>query len=112
MYYRVHEALAEKIPIPDLVVYLRASTDTLMQRIALRDRPYERQMESSYIADLNQAYDALFQRFPAPDPGAGHRYQRLEFRLRAGPPQVGREPHPPGPEAAPFQPELPFPGLF
>lgn len=60
MYYRVHEALAEKIPLPDLVVYLRASTDILMQRIALRDRPYERQMERSYIDDLNHAYDEHF----------------------------------------------------
>ena len=60
MYYRVHEALAEKIPVPDLVVYLRADTDVLMQRIALRDRSFERQMERAYIAELNQAYDEFF----------------------------------------------------
>jgi len=60
MYYRVHEALAEKIQKPDLLVYLQASTDTLMQRIAFRDRPYERQMERSYIDELNQAYDLFF----------------------------------------------------
>jgi deoxyguanosine kinase len=60
MYNRVHEALAEKIPLPDLVVYLRADTDILMQRIALRDRPYERKMERDYIHELNQAYDNYF----------------------------------------------------
>lgn len=60
MYYRVHEALAEKIPEPNLVVYLRASTETLMQRIASRDRPYERNMERGYIAELNQAYETFF----------------------------------------------------
>jgi deoxyguanosine kinase len=60
MYYKVHEALAEKIEKPDLLVYLQATTDTLMQRIALRDRPYERQMERSYIHELNQAYEAFF----------------------------------------------------
>jgi deoxyguanosine kinase len=60
MYQRVHEALAEKIPLPDLVVYLRASTDTLMQRIATRDRPYERQMERDYIDELNRAYENYF----------------------------------------------------
>jgi deoxyguanosine kinase len=53
MYDRVHEALAEKIPLPDLIVYLRASTDVLMQRIASRDRPYERNMERAYIEQLN-----------------------------------------------------------
>jgi len=60
MYHKVHEALAEKIQKPDLLVYLQASTDTLMQRIALRDRPYERQMERSYIHELNMAYDDFF----------------------------------------------------
>ncbi len=60
MYYKVHEALAEKIQKPDLLVYLQATTDTLMQRIALRDRPYERQMERSYINDLNIAYEDFF----------------------------------------------------
>ena len=60
MYYRVHEALAEKIPTPNLIVYLRASTETLMQRIAMRDRPYERQMDPEYIDLLNRAYDKAF----------------------------------------------------
>ena len=60
MYYRVHEALAEKIPSPDQIVYLRASPDTLMQRIAARDRPYERNMERSYIVQLHQAYETFF----------------------------------------------------
>ncbi len=60
MYYRVHEALAEKIPMPDLIVYLRATTETLMQRIAFRDRQYERQMERAYIDELNQTYDDVF----------------------------------------------------
>jgi deoxyguanosine kinase len=60
MYYKVHEALAEKVVAPDLVIYLRANTDVLMQRIAFRDRPYERNMERTYIDQLNQAYDAFF----------------------------------------------------
>ena len=60
MYNRVHEALAEKITIPDLIVYLRADTDILMGRIALRDRTYERSMERAYIEDVNQAYEAFF----------------------------------------------------
>jgi deoxyguanosine kinase len=60
MYYKVHEALGEKIPKPDLLVYLQATTDTLMQRIAFRDRSYERQMERSYIDELNVAYEEFF----------------------------------------------------
>ncbi len=60
MYHRVHEALAEKIPLPDLTVYLSASVNTLMARIAQRDRFYERTMERSYIIDLVGAYDDFF----------------------------------------------------
>jgi deoxyguanosine kinase len=60
MYYRVHDALAEKIIKPDLILYLRANTDTLMQRIAFRDRPYERNMERDYIHQLNIAYESFF----------------------------------------------------
>jgi len=57
MYHRVHEALAEKVPTPDLLVYLRANIDTIMQRIALRDRSYERQIERAYLQQLSDAYE-------------------------------------------------------
>ncbi|MDY0042775.1 MAG: deoxynucleoside kinase [Desulforhabdus sp.] len=60
MYYRVHEALAEKVIRPELIVYLRASTPVLMERIALRDRLYERNMDETYINCLNQEYERFF----------------------------------------------------
>lgn len=60
MYDHLYAALAEKVRRPDLVVYLRADVDTLMARIAMRDRPYERQMDRGYIAALARAYEALF----------------------------------------------------
>ena len=63
MYYNVHDALAEKIPLPELIVYLRADTRVLMQRIAQRDRSYERNMEESYIATLNAAYEDFFENY-------------------------------------------------
>lgn len=108
MYYRVHEALAEKIVRPDLVVYLRASTPRLMQRIALRDRPYERNMDEGYIETLNCAYEDFYKK---PHDGTNvltidtnemdyvHNPQHLkdvENRIR----QALR--------LAPFQPELPI----
>ena len=60
LYTRLHTALADKIPKPDLVVYLRAPTPVLLDRIARRGRPYEQQMDPVYIATLNQAYDDFF----------------------------------------------------
>ncbi len=59
VYSKLHSALAEKIPKPELLVYLRASLDTLMARIASRDRPYERSMDRSYIGSLRLAYDGF-----------------------------------------------------
>ena len=59
VYAKLHSALAEKIPKPDLLVYLRARLDTLMARIAARDRPYERGMEREYIDSLRLAYDGF-----------------------------------------------------
>lgn len=58
MYGRVHSALAEKICRPDLLVYLKADHEAIMKRIALRDRPYERDMDPAYIRQLAQAYEA------------------------------------------------------
>jgi deoxyguanosine kinase len=60
VYEKLHGALAEKIPTPDLVVYLRADLDVLMARIAARDRPYERGMDRGYIESLRLAYEGFF----------------------------------------------------
>ena len=64
-YYNVQEALAENINLPDLVVYLRADSDTLMNRITARDRPYERDMEAAYIDSLRLAYERFFGSYEA-----------------------------------------------
>jgi len=58
MYGRVHAALSEKIPKPNLIVYLKADHEVVMRRIALRDRPYERDMDPEYIRELAAAYQA------------------------------------------------------
>ncbi len=60
MYERVQVILGEQIPKPDLVVYLRADTETLMQRITQRDRTYERDMDWRYIKALRQIYESYF----------------------------------------------------
>lgn len=65
MYYKVHEALAEKITHPDLIVYLRATTERLLHRINQRDRTYERNMDPDYIEQIVQAYDHYFLDNPA-----------------------------------------------
>ena len=66
LYEQLHQALAEKTPQPTLVLYLRADTDTLMARIAMRDRPYERGMDRAYIERLRLAYEAFFSTYEGP----------------------------------------------
>ena len=65
VYEKLHSALAEKIPTPDLLIYLRADLDTLMARIAMRDRPYERGMDRGYIESLRLAYEGFFTAYTA-----------------------------------------------
>ena len=42
---------------PDLIIYLRASTDTLQTRIHSRGRDYENSIDPEYLHQLNVAYD-------------------------------------------------------
>ncbi|OGO19744.1 MAG: hypothetical protein A2Z14_00845 [Chloroflexi bacterium RBG_16_48_8] len=59
-YHSVYHALSEQIQPPDLIVFLKADTQVAMQRIAMRDRSFERNMDYNYIDDLNRAYDDFF----------------------------------------------------
>jgi len=60
VYEQLYQVLADRIPVPNLVVYLRADTEVLMARIAMRDRAYERDMDRSYIERLREAYARYF----------------------------------------------------
>jgi len=60
VYERLYNVLADRIPQPDLVIFLRADTEVLMSRIAARDRAYERDMDRLYIERLRQAYERYF----------------------------------------------------
>jgi deoxyguanosine kinase len=65
LYENVYELIAPLVPRPDAVVYLRASVETLMRRIASRGRAFERDLTSDYLARLSAAYDAFFAGFEA-----------------------------------------------
>lgn len=62
-YRELYQVLTEFLPPPDLVIYLRASVATLLDRIQLRGRDYERQIAPDYLKQLNQLYDAWIARF-------------------------------------------------
>jgi deoxyadenosine/deoxycytidine kinase len=62
-YRELYDVLVRFLPPPDLVVYLRASVGTLLQRIALRGRSFEQNIAPQYLEDLNILYEAWMQDF-------------------------------------------------
>jgi len=60
LYERLHPILEAQVPKPDLVLYLQASTDALLERIALRGRSYEKEIERDYLEEVNAAYNHFF----------------------------------------------------
>ncbi len=62
-YQELYRVLVEFLPPPDLVIYLRASVPTLLDRIAMRDRSYERSISAEYLADLNNLYERWVEHF-------------------------------------------------
>jgi len=108
MYYNVQEALAEKITPPNLVVYLRATTDTLMRRIAQRDRPYERTMERDYIDQLNRGYDDFYLGSTRSSHVLVIQTDELDFVSRTMDFDIIKARIEEALEEAPFQPQLPI----
>ncbi len=65
LYEQVYARLAIDAPAPDLVVYLQAPVDVLLDRIARRGIAYEQQIERRYLERLNDAYARFFLEFDA-----------------------------------------------
>ena len=60
LYHKVYQHLVIDAPKPDLVIYLQAPTEVLLQRIQKRGIPSEQMIESEYLNQLNRAYTEFF----------------------------------------------------
>ncbi len=60
LYERLYGALGPRVVKPDLVIYLQARTEVLLQRIKRRGRSYERQIAPGYVEALATAYSDFF----------------------------------------------------
>lgn len=60
LYEKLFEVLGRDVPSPDVVIYLQASTDVLMERIRKRGRKFEQNIPRDYIETLNRAYNHFF----------------------------------------------------
>jgi len=65
LYDQIYAHLKPQAPVPDLVIYLQASTETLIERVRRRAVAYERNMPEEYIARLAQSYLRYFYQYSA-----------------------------------------------
>lgn len=65
LYEQLYAKLDIQAPKPDLVVYLQAPVDVLLERITKRGVDYEQYIDRQYLERLNEAYARLFHEFEA-----------------------------------------------
>lgn len=62
-YQELYETLTRELRAPDLMIYLKCSTPSLMKRIAQRGRKSEAEIPRAYVARLNVLYEEWFARY-------------------------------------------------
>uniref|UniRef100_A0A7C6EC67 Deoxynucleoside kinase n=1 Tax=candidate division WOR-3 bacterium TaxID=2052148 RepID=A0A7C6EC67_UNCW3 len=65
LYEKLYQFLVKDIRKPDLVVYLQARIETLLERIRKRGRPFERDITSEYLQALADSYNRFFLHYDA-----------------------------------------------
>ena len=65
LYRKIFDALRPQSPVPDLVIYLQASTETLIGRVRRRAVSYERAMSEDYLLRLAESYARFFYQYDA-----------------------------------------------
>ena len=60
LYNQIYELLTERVPTPDLTIYLQAPPSILHDRIDRRGRPYEQAIETGYLERLSELYNQYF----------------------------------------------------
>ena len=63
LYNRIANELQKNIVYPDLTIFLQSETDRLMYNIKIRGREFEKNMDYSYIDNLNRIYNEYFFRY-------------------------------------------------
>ena len=63
LYNRLEPILSERLPKPDVVIYLHAEIETLMKRVGERGIGYEQKIHRSYIEKLRSVYQEFFYQY-------------------------------------------------
>ena len=62
-YKEIYSILTKDIPVPNMIIYLYASEQTLMNRIGLRGRSFEENMNPAYLSQLAEDYHIFIEQF-------------------------------------------------
>ena len=65
LYQRIYEALKVRAPVPDLVIYLQAAPQVLIERVRRRAADFERGIGEEYLALLAEGYARFFYHYAA-----------------------------------------------
>ena len=60
LYDQIVDNLGVEAPVPDLVIYLQASVDAIMSRLARRNSHFDRYVDRNYVEKLTDAYARFF----------------------------------------------------
>ncbi len=60
LYSQIYTLLDQRLPKPDVVIFLQASPEILMKRIKKRSKDYERHISPDYILKVSQAYSQFY----------------------------------------------------
>ena len=60
LYEHLFQILKKRVPQPDLVIFLQAKTEVLMERIRRRNRKYEKAVSFQYLDEINRAFNDFF----------------------------------------------------
>ncbi|OFD49960.1 deoxynucleoside kinase [Bacillus mycoides] len=62
-YMQIYRILTQDMPVPNVIVYLTASLETLQKRIAMRGREFEKNMDPNYLLQLTKDYETAMDAF-------------------------------------------------
>jgi deoxyguanosine kinase len=62
-YEQIYHILTRDMPVPNMMIYLHASLDTILERIRMRGRDIEQNIKASYLAQLAQDYEDYMNEF-------------------------------------------------
>ncbi|EJS61096.1 deoxynucleoside kinase [Bacillus cereus] len=67
-YMQIYRILTQDMPVPNVIVYLTASLETLQKRIAMRGREFEKNMDPNYLLQLTKDYETAMESFKKDHP--------------------------------------------